>query len=135
VTHLDTSFLVDLLRERRRNKFGPASECLEALPDDEVLAVSVHVVCELMAGAAQAGAPKGETERLRRLCDALLIRYPDERFAPAYARLLTSLHRAGATIDTMDLLIATAAVVDGASLLTRNRRHFSRVPGLSLAEY
>jgi tRNA(fMet)-specific endonuclease VapC len=135
MTHLDTSFLVDLLREQRRNEFGAASERLEALPDDEILAVSVFVVCELMAGASQAGAPKGETERLTRLCEALLVRYPDERFAAAYSRLLTSLRRAGATIDTMDLLIATAAILDDASLVTRSRRHFSKVAGLDVVEY
>jgi tRNA(fMet)-specific endonuclease VapC len=135
VTHLDTSFLVDLLRERRRDTFGPASECLEALPDNEVLAVGVHVVCELMAGANRAGAPKGEAEQLSVLIDALVVRYPDERFAPRYAHLLTSIRRAGATIDTMDLLIATAAVLDEAPLLTRNHRHFARVPGLAVAGY
>jgi tRNA(fMet)-specific endonuclease VapC len=135
VTHLDTSFLVDLLRERRRDQSGPASEFLEALPDDEVLAVSVHVVCELMAGAGHAGAPKGEGDRMSRLCDALFVQYPDERFAATYARLLTSVRRSGAGIDTMDLLIATAAVLAGAPLVTRNRRHFSKVPGLVLVDY
>jgi len=135
MTHLDTSFLVDLLREQRRNAFGPASEFLESLADDETLAVSVHVMCELMAGASDARAPKGEFERLARLSDALVIRYPDERFAPGYARLLTSLRRGGGTIDTMDALIATAAVLDEAPLVTRNRKHFSMVPGLMLAEY
>ena len=135
MTHLDTSFLVDLLRERRRDEFGPASECLEALPDDEVLAVSVHVVCELMAGASQAGAPRGEMERLSQLCNSLLIRYPDERFAAAYARLLTSLLRGGSAIGTTDLLIATAAVLDGGTLVTRNRRHFAKVPGLDVSAY
>jgi len=35
----------------------------------------------------------------------------------------------------MDLLIATAAVVDGASVLTRNAKHFERVPGLVVRGY
>jgi len=81
VIHLDTSYLVDLLREQRRDRFGPASTYLEGLPEDDVLAVSVHVVCELMAGAHAAGAPVGEVDRLSRLCEALVVRYPDERFA------------------------------------------------------
>jgi predicted nucleic acid-binding protein len=135
VIHLDTSFLVDLLRERRRDEFGPASECLEALADDEILAVSVHAVCELMAGARQAGAPKGEIERLARLCEALFVRYPDEHFPQAYAALLTAVRGSGASVDTMDLLIATAAVLDEASLITRNRRHFAKVPGLEIVTY
>jgi predicted nucleic acid-binding protein len=135
VIHLDTTFLVDLLREQRRDRFGPASKYLETLEEDEVLAASVHVVCELMAGAKRAGASTGELERLSRLCDALVVRYPDQSFAPGYGRLLATLRAAGTTIDTMDLLIATAAVLDEAPLVTRNTRHFSKVPGLSVVGY
>lgn len=133
--HLDTSFLVDLLREQRRDRVGPASAYLEGLPDDDVLGVSVHVVCELMAGASAAGAPAGERDRLYRLCDALVIRYPDERFAAEYGRLLAAIRASGATVDTMDLLIATAAVLDRVPLVTRNTRHFAKVPGLSVDAY
>jgi predicted nucleic acid-binding protein len=135
VIHLDTSFVVDLLREQRQGRFGAASEYLESLADEEVLAASVHVVCELMAGARRANAPAGEVDRLLRLCETLVVRYPDERFADEYGRLLAGVHRMGATIDTMDLLIATAAVLDGAPLVTRNARHFSRVAVLSVVEY
>ena len=133
--HLDTTFLVDLLREQRRDRFGPASVYLETLPEDEVLAVSVHVVCGLMAGAHAAGARPGELDHLSRLCEALVVRYPDERFASNYGRLLARLRSSGKSIDAMDLLIATAAVIDDAPLVTRNTRHFSKVPGLALIEY
>jgi predicted nucleic acid-binding protein len=39
----------------------------------------------------------------------------------------------GETIGLADLQIAATALVDGAELLTLNRGHFSRVPGLKLA--
>ena len=133
--HLDTSFLVDLLREQKRDRFGAASTCLETLPEDEVLAVSVHVVCELMAGAHATGAPRGEVERLSRLCETLLVRCPDESFAIYYGRTLARLRKSGTSIDTMDLLIGTTAVIDGAPLITRNTRHFSKLPGLQVIEY
>jgi len=35
----------------------------------------------------------------------------------------------------MDLLIATAALVQEATLATRNRRHFERIPALRLLTY
>jgi tRNA(fMet)-specific endonuclease VapC len=135
VIHLDTTFLVDLLREQRRDRFGPASALLEGLPEDEVLAVSVHVVCELMAGAHAAGAPPGEVERLSHRCETLLVRCPDEAFAVHYGRMLARLGASGKSVDTMDALIATAALLDGAPLITRNTRHFAKVPGLQLVEY
>ena len=40
--------------------------------------------------------------------------YPDERFAPAYARLLAATSRGGRRTAAMDLLIATAAIIDAA---------------------
>lgn len=35
----------------------------------------------------------------------------------------------------MDLLIATAAVIDESALVTANRNEFERVPGLSVLGY
>lgn len=133
--HLDTTFLVDLLREQRRDRFGPASTYLEGLPDDELLAVSVHVVCELMAGAMSSRAPSTELDRVTRLCAALVVQFPDHRFAPAYGRLLAKLDAAGTTMPTMDLLIGTAAMLDDAPLVTRNARHLQKIPGLTVHGY
>jgi tRNA(fMet)-specific endonuclease VapC len=61
--------------------------------------------------------------------------YPDERFPPAYGRLYAWLESRGQRIAAMDLLIATAAVVDEAPLATRNTRDFARVPGLRVLGY
>jgi len=135
VIHLDTTFLVDFLREQRRDRFGPASTFLEGLPEDDVLGVSVHVLCELMTGVHAAGAPEGEADRLSRLSEALVVRYPDERFAAEYGRLVSRVRASGKSVDTMDLLIATAAILDRAPLVTRNARHFSKVPGLVVEKY
>ena len=117
--HVDTSFLVDLLRESRRRRPGPATAFLNRIQGEE-LRVDVHVACELLAGAELYVRPSVERERVQRLCAELQISYPDERFPPTYARLLASQERKRQRIATMDLLIATAAVVDGAALVTRN---------------
>jgi tRNA(fMet)-specific endonuclease VapC len=65
----------------------------------------------------------------------LLIAYPDDRFPLAYARLLAATQRSGRRVAAMDLLIATAAVLDDAPLVTRNVKDFSRVPGLRVLNY
>ncbi len=134
MTHLDTSFLIDLLREAARDEEGPATARLEALGEEE-LGVSVHVVCELHAGAELSKDPPGERARVEALVRPLALSAPDERFPPEYGRLLAELRRRGETISTMDLLIATAALVDGAPLVTRNAREFERVPGLEVIAY
>ena len=130
--HADTSFLVDLLRDAARRVRGPATVFLEEVAREEIR-VGVHVVCALLAGAESAQRAAVEWQRVRRLCASLVVSYPDERFAPVYARLLASLR--GRPIATMDLLIATAAIVDDAAIVTRNVRHFGRVPGVEIRGY
>ncbi len=133
--HLDSSFLIDLQRETSRDQPGPAFDFVEALDPDEVLGVSVHVLCELRAGAELSRRPLEGHEALDRLFSSLLVAYPDDRFAPIYARLLAATTRTGRPVATMDLLIATAATLDDAPLVTRNVKDFSRVPGLRVLAY
>lgn len=135
MVHLDTSFLIDLERETIRDRPGPAFEFLEALDPSEVLAVSVHVLCELRAGAELTRKALETHEALDRLLSGLLVVYPDERFAHAYARLLAAIRVSKREVATMDLLIATAAALDDAPLVTRNVKDFSRIPGLRVLRY
>jgi tRNA(fMet)-specific endonuclease VapC len=135
VIHLDSCLLIDLYREMARDRPGPAFEALESLDEDETLAVSVHVLCELRAGAELSRHPLKEHETLDTLFSGLLVAYPDERFAATYGRLLAALGRTGRPMATMDLMIATAALNDDAPLLTKNVKDFSRVPGLRVIRY
>ena len=132
--HCDTSFLVDLLRESARSERGPAHGLLGALQEHEVV-LSVFAACELFAGVERSVNPLRERARVEDLTSFVGIVYPDDRFASAYARLLAGLQRSGEIIATMDLMIATAAVVDEALLVTRNRKHFERVPGVDVVSY
>ena len=132
--HVDTSFLVDLLRGRRNVRGVAARELLASLGDDEIVA-SVHVACELAAGVELADAPDIERRRVAAMLERVNISYPDEHFAATYGRLLAALRGQGKTIATMDLLIATAAVLQEAQLVTANPRHFERVPGLKVRGY
>ena len=76
-----------------------------------------------------------ERERVERLCAGLPVAYPDERFAPLYGRLQAAQARVGRTVATMDLLIATSAVAESATLVTGNVRDFERLPGLDMLRY
>ena len=52
-----------------------------------------------------------------------------------YARVREVMQRQGRQIATLDLLITTAALLDEASIVTRNARDFARVPGLAVVGY
>jgi tRNA(fMet)-specific endonuclease VapC len=134
VIHLDTSFLVDLIREQRRGRSGPATTWL-AGHAEQALAVSVFVICELEAGVARSLQAQRERVHLRELLSAVEAVFPDDRFAPVYGTLLSRIWSHRRSIDTMDLLIATMARVEGVPLLTGNARHFAVVPDLDVMTY
>ena len=69
------------------------------------------------------------------MLSGLLVVYPDARFPAVYGRLLSAINRTGPPVGSLDLLIATAAIIDDAPIVTRNVKDFSRVPGLRVLEY
>ncbi len=79
--------------------------------------------------------PSEEKRKVDRFCSSLGIDYPNEPFPPAYGSLLRAQERGSGRISTMDLLIATSALVAEASLLTRNAKDFSRVPSRDVLTY
>ena len=133
MSFVDTDFVIDLLREQRRGGGGPAHQKLEQLGETPIC-LSVFVLCELEAGAARYHDPD-EVQRVRRLCQQFEIVYPDERFAPQYGETLATLKQQQLTVATMDLLIGTLALVENDTLVTRNVRHFEKVPHLRIDRY
>ena len=59
----------------------------------------------------------------------------DDRCAEAYGRIRARLAEVGSIIGPNDLLIASIAVVHGATLVTHNVREFSRVEGLAYEDW
>jgi|FLYL01.1.fsa_nt_gi predicted nucleic acid-binding protein len=133
MSFFDTDFVIDLLREQRRGGVGPAHRKLEQLGETPVR-LSVFVLCELEAGAARYHDPE-EVQRVRRLCQHFEIVYPDDRFAPQYGETLAALKQQKLTVATMDLLIGTLALVENDTLVTRNVRHFGKIPRLRIEKY
>jgi len=134
VIHLDTTFLVDAIRESRREVDGPARRWLAAHAV-EPLAVSVFVMAELLVGAELHADAGSERRRIRDTCGDLPVVSPDERLPDTYARIHGGLARRGESLATLDLLIAATALTRDAALLTANEAHFSRVPGLRVLGY
>lgn len=133
--HFDTAFFVDLHREIKRERPGPAFDFIESLGEAEILCASVHVVCELRAGPELSRHAIREHEELDELLSGFEVAFPDHRFALMYARLRAAIIRSKQHLPDMDLLIATAALLDDAPIVTKNVKDFSRVPGLQVLGY
>jgi hypothetical protein len=76
VIHVDTSYLIDLGRELHRDVPGPATEVLLSLGDTVDLAVSVHAICELLAGAERARRPARERRQVETVLQHVAVVYP-----------------------------------------------------------
>lgn len=132
--HLDTTFLVDAIREGRRGEDGPARTwLLENRSED--LALSVFVLAELLVGAELHAEPDRERRRVLQVLGALPVIEPGKSLAGTYARVHSGLVQQGTPLATMDLLIGCTALDDDAGLLTANRGHFSRIVGLRVLGY
>jgi len=131
---LDTSFCIDVMRERKRGKRGPAIRKLEALGETP-LYMSLFVACELQAGARMSDDPHAELRKVELFCEIVEIVLPDRSFAVAYGEAEAFLRRNGNPIPTMDLLIGLTAKQFGLPLLTADNDHFRRIPGLVVETY
>jgi tRNA(fMet)-specific endonuclease VapC len=111
-----------------------------AIPVDQQ-AVPVIVIEEIVRGRlnvirqAEAGKYKISLERAYELfqqtfSDARLLRILP--YTSAAESLCQQWRRQGLRVSTHDLRIAAICVVHGAGLVTRNRRDFEQIPGLSV---
>ncbi len=123
----DTTFLVGLWRRQ-----SWAMDFASAHPG-KTLGISWVVRGEFWHGAVRAGHDPAEVERF------LSLGLPLDETAgavPFYARIASALQENHPDvyqgIGQNDLWIAAVAVQTGLPLLTRNRRHFDRIDGLSL---
>lgn len=121
----DTDVLIDYLAGRR-----PAAEAVSrALLRDQLQTTTLNGF-ELLAGVRSSR----QEENVLALLDSIPILPLDFDAARRAAELHRHLERSGVRIGMGDSLIAGIVLARGGSLLTRNRRHFERVPGLPLAE-
>lgn len=127
---LDTSFLIDLQRERSRSGMdGPAHRFLMDSPDAELF-LSVVALAEFTEGFSSAEHP---TVRMVRSQHSLLP--VDERTALLYSGLVRDLRSRGLLIGANDLWIASTSLRFGLPIVTADVEHFQRIDGLEVLSY
>jgi tRNA(fMet)-specific endonuclease VapC len=137
---LDTDH-VTLLKYPSSDRGARLRQRLDAVPAGEVIAVSVIVVEEQMRGwlatIARERSIRRQVPAYRELADLFEffaefdIAAFDDRAVEKFEELRTAKLRLG----TMDRKIAAIALANQAVLLSANRSHFGRVPGLRLENW
>jgi tRNA(fMet)-specific endonuclease VapC len=123
MTIADTDVLIDYLAGK-----GEA-DAVEQLLRHGAIRTTVVSRFELLSGAKNSR----QLARLVQLLGAVPSLPLDDAAADAASEIRRFLERSGNPIGMADRLIAGIVISTGGALLTRNRRHFERVPGISLA--
>jgi predicted nucleic acid-binding protein len=126
---LDTTVLVDLQKEFRREQPGAASRLLETSGEAHAFITFVTWM-EFAEGF-------GDDDRAacERFLSGFQVLWPDAETAWRAARVSRSLRASGKPIGDHDLWIAALALQHGRTVVSRNEQHFRRVPGLSFRAY
>ncbi len=126
---LDTNVLSDLVRRPH----GVITRRISLEGEDNVC-TSIIVASELRFGARKRG-----SEQLTRQLDLVLSAIQVMPFeAPAdrlYGKIRVDLEKRGTPIGPNDMFIAAQALALDCTLVTRNVREFSRVPGLKVDDW
>jgi tRNA(fMet)-specific endonuclease VapC len=108
---------------------------LASRPDDffEVAAITV---AELWHGVERAsGVHKARRQQyLQSVLTPLPVIPYTQQTAQEHARIWAALGAAGKMIGAYDLIVAATALERGSEVATFNRKHFDRVPGLTVIE-
>ena len=131
---LDTCFLIDIMRESKKDIEGSAIRKLQSI-EDLILNVSLFTVCELMGGVEKSSNPQSERSNVEFLLEHLRVIYPDTGFAVSYGEIYGYLSNSGTMIPQMDLLIGCQAKILNMPLITKDVDHFNRIKGLIVESY
>jgi len=100
----------------------------------DVFCISVITYAELLYGIKKSDSHRVETE-VRRFLSLVKVLDWSEAAARYYAEIKNFLKKNGSPIGNMDMLIAAAALAIKTPLITNNKKHFSLVPNLTIADW
>jgi len=126
---LDTDTCIGLLRGRPE-----IAKQREAVAAEEVVTTWV-TAGELFFGASKSIDPDGNARRVVQFLDTLRILGPDLVSARFFGEVKAKLRGEGNMLADADLMIASIALANNATVVTGNRRHFERVPGIVLEDW
>ncbi|MFH0769088.1 MAG: type II toxin-antitoxin system VapC family toxin [Chloroflexota bacterium] len=96
------------------------------------IALSTLVVAELDYGAKASQKAKENLEKLYRFVEIVRVVPFDFECAKIFGTIKSKLRKLGKPTGEMDALIAATAMVNKATLITTNKKHFENIAGLKI---
>ena len=136
MTCLDTTLLIDLMREQRRNRPGPASSKVQQLLARGERLVTTRInLAELRVGVARAADPTAERLAVEQVVAPLVVLEIAAAAADQFGVLEAHLLALGRPVGDFDVMIASVCLVNGCRLVSRNPKHFADMAGLRIESY
>ncbi len=128
---LDTTFIIDVLRgneevRKKKEEFDQIGE-LNYTP--------TPVIVELVGGAHLKGKKEKEIEEIKRFLSTTFILPLDYECAIKAGEIVSELMQKDILIGPEDAMIAAIAIQNNEALVTRNLKHFEKIPGLKVEGY
>ena len=127
---VDTDFLIGVLRGKE-----DAERKMRELDDEGRHATTSVNAFELFYGACKSREKSINLQATMSLLDRFDVLQLDLESSQKAGEALAALASTGEVIDFRDALIGGIALVNGLSLVTRNKEHFVRVKGLKLEQW
>jgi tRNA(fMet)-specific endonuclease VapC len=123
---IDTDWVADYLKGRQA-----AVDLIDGLTSQHT-GLSLITYGEIYQGIYYGTDPELHEATFLKLLRVVEVIGLDEEIMCRFARIRGSLRKAGQPIGVPDVIIAATAIHYGLALVTRNRRHYERIPGLKL---
>ena len=127
---LDTDILVGLLRNDR-----DAIKKVSGLEGSEIISTTPLNATELFKGAYRSKYRFGNVELIQKLLNNIEILTYDLNSSKLTGQIIEGLRRSGDTIGDIDCIIAGITIAHNEKLISRNIKHFCRVPDLRVEKW
>ena len=101
----------------------------------ELLRIAIFTLAELFVGVAKGNRPPQERAAIDQCVAAFELLAFERSTAEIFGMIVGELEKRGQTISDTDALIASVALEHTEVLVTRNQKHFERIPGLRVEGY
>jgi len=132
---LDSSFVIDIIKgldeavKREREIDLSNEEITIAAPAITEVIVGLHL------NRTKKYSSQEEKDKVMKLINSLLVLNLDKGSAILAGEIEAELENKGTIIDIEDIMIGAIAKHNNETLITRNKKHFEKIPGLKIESY